>query len=95
MDRIAGVLRGGDDDDGGEYALQTNIHAGIVAGDMNAIEPFDQGLPAENGMKDVFLQFGGVEGAENGWKWGIQCPTGVRERCGPCRMELMLSRWRT
>ena len=53
-------VRPGQMADAAEYLHKA--YAGLVAGDMNAIEPFDRTLPAENGLKDAYLELGGIEG---------------------------------
>lgn len=45
-------------------------HAGVLAGDLNAIEPFDLTLHVENRLKDAYLELGGEEGAKWGTTWG-------------------------
>lgn len=44
-------------------------YVGVLGGDLNAIEEFDKGLPGECGLKDAFLEAGGVEGEEGGMTW--------------------------
>ncbi|GAB1313303.1 hypothetical protein MFIFM68171_03513 [Madurella fahalii] len=65
-------------------------HAGVLAGDLNAIEPFDQTLHAENGLKDAYLETGGQEGAESGMTWGQMAGHSQRERFGLSRMDKIL-----
>ncbi|KAF3906536.1 hypothetical protein ABW20_dc0107531 [Dactylellina cionopaga] len=49
-----------------------NIHAGLIAGDMNPIEPPDSLLPAETGLLDAYLVNGGQEDDPDGHTWGYQ-----------------------
>lgn len=61
-----------------------------MAGDLNAIQEFDRTLPAENGLKDAYLDTGGVEGAEEGMTWGQMARRAERERFGLSRMDKVL-----
>ncbi|KXX80789.1 5'-tyrosyl-DNA phosphodiesterase [Madurella mycetomatis] len=65
-------------------------HAGILAGDLNAIEPFDRTLHVENNLKDAYLQTGGQEDAESGMTWGQMAEASERERFGLSRMDKVL-----
>jgi tyrosyl-DNA phosphodiesterase 2 len=65
-------------------------HAGILAGDLNAIEEFDKTLPSECGLKDAYLESGGVEGDEGGMTWGQMAWRGERRRWGLSRMDKVL-----
>lgn len=65
-------------------------HAGVLAGDLNAIEPFDRILHAKNNLKDAYLQTGGREDAESGMTWGQMAETSLRERFGLSRMDKVL-----
>lgn len=65
-------------------------HAGVLGGDLNAIEPFDAALPAQHGLKDAYLESGGVEGAEEGMTWGQMAGKRERDRFGLCRMDKIL-----
>ena len=46
-------------------------YAGVLGGDLNAIEEFDKGLHGECGLKDAYLEGGGVEGEESGMTWYV------------------------
>ncbi|KAK7943305.1 uncharacterized protein PG986_012418 [Apiospora aurea] len=59
----------------------------VVAGDFNAIQPFDATLHSENGLTDAYLESGGREGAEEGMTWGQQAHPAARERFGLSRMD--------
>lgn len=63
---------------------------GILAGDLNAIEPFDQTLHLENNLKDAYLERGGQEGDEAGMTWGQMAFKWQRERFGLTRMDKVL-----
>ncbi|TKA63274.1 hypothetical protein B0A49_08953 [Cryomyces minteri] len=67
-----------------------DVHAGVLAGDCNAIEPFDRTLAAEHGLSDVFLTLGGREDSEEGFTWGYQSGARVREKFGCSRMDKVL-----
>lgn len=66
------------------------VHAGVLAGDLNAIEPFDRTLPAAYALKDAYLEAGGREDAEEGFTWGYQSYAELRERFGCGRLDKML-----
>ncbi|KAK8131077.1 hypothetical protein PG984_007515 [Apiospora sp. TS-2023a] len=59
----------------------------VIAGDFNAIQPFDVTLHADNGLKDAYLESGGREGAEEGATWGQQAHPTTRQRFGLSRMD--------
>ena len=63
------------------------VAAAIVAGDFNAIQPFDESLHSDNGLKDAYLELGGTEGAEEGKTWGQQALRQLREQFGCSRMD--------
>ncbi|KAJ4306883.1 hypothetical protein N0V88_000255 [Collariella sp. IMI 366227] len=65
-------------------------HAGVVAGDFNAIEDFDKTLHVENGLVDAYLHMGGVEGAEEGMTWGQMAGKEMREMFGCGRLDKMM-----
>lgn len=76
-----------------------SVHGGVLAGDFNAIQGFDQTLHVKNDLQDAYLEAGGIEGAEKeggekgcekGWTWGMQSHGGQRERFGCSRMDKML-----
>ncbi|SPQ27653.1 be34ec7d-0e68-46fe-bb6a-05f4e13c29ca [Thermothielavioides terrestris] len=70
--------------------LLREAHAGVLGGDLNAIEPFDRTLHAENGLRDAYLDSGGVEGAEEGMTWGQMAGRRERDRFGLSRMDKIL-----
>ncbi|CAJ2503626.1 Uu.00g110200.m01.CDS01 [Anthostomella pinea] len=63
------------------------IHGALAAGDFNAIQPFDQTLHSDNDLKDAYLELGGAEGNDEGYTWGQQAATTLRERFGCSRMD--------
>ncbi|CAG9982021.1 unnamed protein product [Clonostachys byssicola] len=67
-----------------------NADAGILGGDLNAIEPFDRNLHTLNNLKDAYLETGQEEGAEAGMTWGHMAATRSRERHGLTRMDKIL-----
>ncbi|KAK6349912.1 hypothetical protein TWF696_006172 [Orbilia brochopaga] len=50
----------------------SNVYTGLIAGDMNPIDPFDAYLPVEVGLKDAYLEGGGKEESAAGHTWGYQ-----------------------
>lgn len=66
---------------------EDKVHAGLVAGDFNAIQPFDRTLHTDNDLKDAFLELGGEEDTEEGYTWGQQAATKLREKFGCSRMD--------
>lgn len=70
-----------------QYLRAEKVHAGLAAGDFNAIQPFDRTLHADNGLKDAFLELGGKEDTEEGYTWGQQAATKLREKFGFSRMD--------
>lgn len=67
-----------------------SVHAGILAGDLNAIEPLDRTLPAANGLKDAYLETGGQEDCEQGYTWGSLSYAELREKYGCGRLDKVL-----
>lgn len=68
----------------------SSIRGGLVAGDFNAIQVFDRTLHIENDLKDAYLELGGQEDSDEGYTWGQQVPTRLRERYGCTRMDKIL-----
>ncbi|OAA64207.1 endonuclease/exonuclease/phosphatase family protein [Niveomyces insectorum RCEF 264] len=69
------------------YLRGDQVHAGLAAGDFNAIQPFDRTLHTDNGLKDAFLELGGKEDTDEGYTWGQQAATSLREQFGCSRMD--------
>ena len=63
------------------------VHASVLAGDLNAIQPFDRTLHSENGLRDAYLELGGREDEEQGYTWGQQAQTRLRDIFGCSRMD--------
>ncbi|AEO61608.1 hypothetical protein MYCTH_2311932 [Thermothelomyces thermophilus ATCC 42464] len=63
---------------------------GVLAGDLNAIEPFDRTLHDQCGLKDAYLESGAREGEERGMTWGHMAPRWLRERFGLGRLDKVL-----
>jgi tyrosyl-DNA phosphodiesterase 2 len=63
------------------------VHASFLAGDLNAIEPFDRTLHSDNGLKDAYLELGGKEDSDDGYTWGQQAQTRLRVMFGCSRMD--------
>ncbi|KAI1144506.1 Endonuclease/exonuclease/phosphatase [Hypoxylon sp. FL0543] len=63
------------------------VDGGLVAGDFNAIQPFDRALHSDNGLRDAFLEVGGREDCDEAYTWGQQAATAFRERFGCSRMD--------
>ncbi|KAK4455551.1 5'-tyrosyl-DNA phosphodiesterase [Podospora aff. communis PSN243] len=64
--------------------------AGIVGGDLNAIEDFDKTLHLQNDLKDAYLETGGQEDAEEGATWGQMVTKMERARYGLGRLDKIL-----
>lgn len=63
------------------------LAGGVIAGDFNAIQPFDATLHSDNGLRDAYLELGGRDGGEDGFTWGQQALPALRERFGLSRMD--------
>ncbi|EME87245.1 uncharacterized protein MYCFIDRAFT_65435 [Pseudocercospora fijiensis CIRAD86] len=70
-----------------EYMHDQSVDGAAVAGDFNAIQPFDKSLHSDNGLKDAYLELGGREDDASGHTWGQQAATSQRERFGTSRMD--------
>lgn len=69
------------------YMQASNVYASVLAGDLNAIQPFDRTLQSDHGLKDAFLELGGKEDTDEGFTWGQQAPKALREQFGCSRMD--------
>jgi tyrosyl-DNA phosphodiesterase 2 len=69
------------------YMHEAHLHAALAAGDFNAIQPFDRTLHSDNGLRDAYLELGGQEDSEEGFTWGQQAATQLREQFGCSRMD--------
>jgi tyrosyl-DNA phosphodiesterase 2 len=70
-----------------QYLHAPTVHASFLAGDLNAIQPFDRTLHSDNGLKDVYLEMGGKEDSDEGHTWGQQAQTNLRQTFGCSRMD--------
>ncbi|CRG90004.1 hypothetical protein PISL3812_07045 [Talaromyces islandicus] len=72
--------------------IASQMHAGdavgaVATGDFNAIQPFDLSLHSDNGLKDAYLELGGLENSDEGYTWGQQALPDLRQRFGCSRMD--------
>ncbi|KXT04344.1 hypothetical protein AC578_7928 [Pseudocercospora eumusae] len=70
-----------------EYMHDQSVDGAAVAGDFNAIQPFDKSLHSDNDLKDAYLELGGSEEDASGHTWGQQAATFQRDRFGTSRMD--------
>ncbi|KAI3334462.1 Endonuclease/exonuclease/phosphatase [Ustulina deusta] len=70
-----------------KFMREKDIHGALLAGDLNAIQPFDRTLHSANGLRDAYLDLGGREDSEAGYTWGQQAPPAFREMYGCSRMD--------
>jgi tyrosyl-DNA phosphodiesterase 2 len=70
-----------------KYMHAPVVHASFLAGDLNAIQPFDRTLHTANCLKDAFIELGGKEDSDDGYTWGQQAQTKLREMFGCSRMD--------
>lgn len=68
----------------------SSVAVALLAGDLNAIQPFDRTLHSDNDLKDVYLELGGQEDSDDGYTWGYQVHPALRQRFGCCRMDKIL-----
>lgn len=73
-----------------KYMHQDVVYASILAGDCNAIQPFDRTLHSDNGLRDAYLELGGQEDSEEGYTWGYQVPEEMYKIFGPSRMDKVM-----
>ncbi|KAF2119349.1 Endonuclease/exonuclease/phosphatase [Lophiotrema nucula] len=76
----------------GKILQEESVAAALLAGDLNAIQPFDRTLHSENGLKDTYLELGGEEDSDDGYTWGQQVPQWMRDKFGCSRMDKILFR---
>lgn len=72
------------------YLHESAVAASFLAGDLNAIQPFDRTLHSDNNLKDVYLELGGQEDSDEGYTWGYQVPQALRDKFGCSRMDKVL-----
>ena len=70
-----------------KFLHEPQVEASVLAGDLNAIQPFDKNLHSENNLRDVYLELGGQEDSEQGYTWGQQAQTKLRQHFGCSRMD--------
>ncbi|KAH7093701.1 Endonuclease/exonuclease/phosphatase [Paraphoma chrysanthemicola] len=75
-----------------EYLRKVEVSCALLAGDLNAIQPFDRTLHSENGLNDTYLILGGKEDSDDGFTWGQQVPQWMKDRFGCSRMDKILYR---
>lgn len=71
---------------------ENSVASALIAGDFNAIQPFDRTLHSENDLKDSYLELGGQEDSDDGFTWGYQVPQWMRDKFGCSRMDKILLR---
>jgi tyrosyl-DNA phosphodiesterase 2 len=74
------------------YLTETDVACALLAGDLNAIQPFDRTLHSELDLKDAYLELGGQEDSHDGYTWGYQVAQWKRDRFGCSRMDKILLR---
>jgi tyrosyl-DNA phosphodiesterase 2 len=74
------------------YLQELNVASALLAGDLNAIQPFDRTLHTENNLKDTYLELGGAEDSDEGYTWGYQSPQWMQDKFGCSRMDKILYR---
>lgn len=70
-----------------KFMHDEKVAGSILAGDLNAIQPFDKTLHSDNKLKDAYLELGGSEDDETGHTWGQQAATNLRKQFGTSRMD--------
>jgi tyrosyl-DNA phosphodiesterase 2 len=74
------------------HLMETHIACALLAGDLNAIQPFDRTLHSENDLRDAYLELGGEEDSDDGYTWGYQVSQVKRNMFGCSRMDKILLR---
>jgi tyrosyl-DNA phosphodiesterase 2 len=72
------------------YLKKPNVVGALLAGDLNAIQPFDRTLHSDNGLKDTYLELGGQEDSDDGYTWGYQVAQWMKDKFGCSRMDKIL-----
>ncbi|KAI2626599.1 Endonuclease/exonuclease/phosphatase [Hypoxylon sp. NC1633] len=70
-----------------EHMRAEGVDAALAAGDFNAIQDFDRTLHSDNGLRDAYLELGGREDSDEGYTWGQQAATSLRNQFGCSRMD--------
>ena len=75
-----------------KHLKMSSVYASVLAGDLNAVEPFDRTLHSDNDLKDAYLELGSKEDHDEGYTWGQQAHPALRERFGCSRMDKVFYR---
>ena len=59
-----------------KYLHAGNVQVALLAGDINAIQPFDHTLHTENRLKDDYLELGGKEDSKEGILGAVRSRSG-------------------
>ncbi|KAH8158586.1 hypothetical protein CIB48_g9660 [Xylaria polymorpha] len=70
-----------------KFMHDETVHGALLAGDLNAIQPFDRSLHSANSLSDAYLSLGGAEDSEEGYTWGQQAAPVLRQQFGCSRMD--------
>ncbi|KAI0441097.1 Endonuclease/exonuclease/phosphatase [Xylaria telfairii] len=70
-----------------KFMHDEGVHGALLAGDLNAIQPFDRTLHSANNLGDAYLSLGGAEDSEEGYTWGQQAAPALRQQFGCSRMD--------
>ncbi|KAI0451254.1 Endonuclease/exonuclease/phosphatase [Xylaria acuta] len=70
-----------------KFMHDESVHGALLAGDLNAIQPFDRSLHSANDLRDAYLSLGGAEDSEEGYTWGQQAAPELRRLYGCSRMD--------
>ncbi|KAI1748969.1 Endonuclease/exonuclease/phosphatase [Xylaria castorea] len=70
-----------------KFMHDEGVHGALLAGDLNAIQPFDRSLHSANDLHDAYLSLGGAEDSEEGYTWGQQAAPELRRLFGCSRMD--------
>ncbi|KAI1177819.1 endonuclease/exonuclease/phosphatase family protein [Nemania sp. FL0916] len=70
-----------------KFMKEESVHGALLAGDLNAIQPFDRTLHTAHGLSDAYLSLGGVEDSDEGYTWGQQAAPELRRLYGCSRMD--------
>jgi len=73
-----------------KWLQRNDVCAAALAGDCNAIEPFDRKLHTEYELQDAYLALGGEEDREEGHTWGDQVPDWEKRKFGKSRMDKVM-----
>jgi tyrosyl-DNA phosphodiesterase 2 len=74
------------------FLQEDGVYAAALAGDLNAIQPFDHTMVPKFGLRDAYLELGGQEYSDEGYTWGQQVPQWMKDKFGCSRMDKILLR---